>query len=79
MGGEMTSLSQPNLANIVVSPLRHCNCSSKVVALAASLLSLPFVVKGTPDESLEKIKNVFVEIILLGKLTAFWFADLFGS
>lgn len=58
MGGEMTSLSQPNLANIVVSPLRNCNCSSKVVAFAASLMSLPFVINKTPEECLETIKKV---------------------
>lgn len=60
MNGEMTSLSQPNLANIVVSPLRNCNCSSKVVTLASSLLSLPFVANETSEDCLQKIKNVIV-------------------
>lgn len=68
MGGEMTSLSQPNLTNIIVSPLRNRNCSSKVVALAASLLSLPFVVNGVSEECLEKIKKTYLEVKLIPNL-----------
>lgn len=58
MNGELTSLSQPNLTNIVVSPLRNCNCSSKVVTYAASLLSLPFIGSDVSEDCLQKIKNV---------------------
>lgn len=78
MGGEMTSLSQPNLANIVVSPLRNCNCSSKVVALAASLLSLPFIVNGIAEECLEKIKNVLKRNLYCQIFYCNFFLDIFG-
>lgn len=81
MAGEMTSLSQPNLTNIVVSPLRHYNCSSKVVQLAASLLSLPFVMKGISEECFEKIKNVTKILCYYLKTNTFkqFISDLFGS
>lgn len=58
MGGEVTSLLQANLANIIVSPLRNSNASPKVLCYVANLLSLPFVVRGISDNSLTQIKKV---------------------
>lgn len=62
INGEVASLSQPNLTNIVVSPLKNRNTSSKVVTYVASLLSLPFVVPGTSQDSLLQIQKVSVKI-----------------
>ncbi|XP_060529855.1 serine/threonine-protein kinase fused [Cylas formicarius] len=68
MNGEMTSLLQPNLTNILVSPLRNSNSNSKVLSYVARLLSVAFVVKGTPEETLGKIKKVYVEVKLVPNL-----------
>lgn len=58
MNGEMTSLLQPNLANIIVSPSRNSNASPKVIGFVANLLCLPFVIKNVPDDVLNQIKKV---------------------
>lgn len=60
MNGEMTSLLQPNLANIIVSPLRNSNASPKVISFVANLLCLPFVVKNVPENISNQIKKVLV-------------------
>lgn len=78
MSGEMTSLSQPNLANIVVSPLRNCNCNCKVIALAANLLSLPFVTNGITEDCLEKIKNVTKSVLKTLDIILLIVLDVFG-
>lgn len=72
MTGELTSLQQPNLANIIVSPLRNSNASPKVLSLVANLLSLPFVVKGVSDSAIAQIKKVhFFRSILVITATLF--------
>lgn len=58
MTGELTSLLQPNLANIIVSPLRNSNASPKVLSYVANLLSLPFVIKTVSENVLGEIKKV---------------------
>lgn len=65
MGGEVTSLLQSNLANIIVSPLRNSNASPKVLSYVANLLSLPFVVKGISDNSITQIKKVTSRVVYI--------------
>lgn len=63
----MSSLVQPNLTNIIVSPLRNSNSNSKVLSFVAKLLSIAFVIKGTSEETVEQIKKVnsiFLAIIV---------------
>ncbi|XP_050310186.1 serine/threonine-protein kinase fused isoform X2 [Anthonomus grandis grandis] len=68
MNGEMSSLVQPNLTNIIVSPLRNTYSNSKVLSYVAKLLSIAFVVKGTSKETIENIKKVYLEVKLLPNL-----------
>lgn len=58
MNGELTTLMQCNLANIVVSPLRNRNASPKVLQYVANIFSLPFVVRNSMENSLETIQKV---------------------
>lgn len=58
MNGEMTSLCQQSLTNILVSPLRNSSANSKVIMFVAKLFSLPFVVREVSDDSLSQIKKV---------------------
>ncbi|ERL88222.1 hypothetical protein D910_05610, partial [Dendroctonus ponderosae] len=57
MRAEMSSLLQPNLTNIIVSPLRNTNLNSKVLSCVAKLLSIGLMVKGTAPETVEQIKQ----------------------
>ena len=58
INGEFTSLVQQNLLNIVVSPLRNCNTNPKVLQNVANLLSLPFVIEGITNDTMEQIQKV---------------------
>ncbi|KAJ8932531.1 hypothetical protein NQ318_000648 [Aromia moschata] len=66
--GDMTSLTQPSQTNIIVSPLRNSNANSKVLSFVARLLSIPFVVKGTSEDTLFQIKKVYLEVKLVPNL-----------
>ncbi|CAG9768721.1 unnamed protein product [Ceutorhynchus assimilis] len=68
MNGEMSSLLQPNLTNIIVSPLKNSNSNSKVLSFVVKLLSIAFVVKGTSEKTLDRIKKVYLEVKLLPNL-----------
>lgn len=68
MNGEMTSLTQPNLTNVIVSPLRNTNASSKVLSFAVRLLSIPFVIPNTSQDTLEQIQKVYSEVKLVPNL-----------
>lgn len=68
IGGEMMSLSQPNLANIIVSPLRNLNTSPKVSSYVAKLLILPFAIRSVPKEILEQTKQVYIEVKVVPNL-----------
>ncbi|KAL1488541.1 hypothetical protein ABEB36_015005 [Hypothenemus hampei] len=68
INGEFSSLVQPNLTNIIVSPLRNSNSNSQILTIATKLLSIVFVVKGTSEETLEQIKKVYLEVKLLPNL-----------
>ncbi|KAJ8942227.1 hypothetical protein NQ314_010127 [Rhamnusium bicolor] len=68
INGEMASLLQPSQTNIIVSPLRNSNANSKVLSFVAKLLSIPFVLKGTTEDTLSKIKEVYLEIKLVPNL-----------
>lgn len=58
MNGEMTSLTQCNLAKIIVSPLRNRNASPKVAQYVANIFSLPFVVRTSSESLFEQIQKV---------------------
>lgn len=58
INGEMGTLMQPGQTNIIVSPLRNSNANSKVLSFVARLLSIPFVIKGTSEDTLSQIKKV---------------------
>ncbi|XP_044264417.1 serine/threonine-protein kinase fused [Tribolium madens] len=68
IGGELTSLTQTYLANIIVSPLRNTNTSPKVLTYVAKLLSLPFALRGVSHEMKEQIKKVYLEVKLVPNL-----------
>ncbi|KAI4461075.1 protein kinase related [Holotrichia oblita] len=68
MNGELTSLMQCNLANIVVSPLRNRNASPKVLQYVANIFSLPFVVRNSMENSLETIQKVYLDVKLIPNL-----------
>ncbi|RZC42531.1 serine/threonine-protein kinase fused-like [Asbolus verrucosus] len=68
INGEMTSLTQPNLTNIIVSPLRNTNTSPKVLIYVAKLLSVPFVIQGVSEETREQIRKVYLEVKLVPNL-----------
>ncbi|KAK9879862.1 hypothetical protein WA026_008366 [Henosepilachna vigintioctopunctata] len=68
MSGEMISLTQPNLTNILVSPLKNSTTSPKVLIYIAKLFSIPFVVKGTSKETIETIRKVYLEVQLVPNL-----------
>ncbi|KAG5899921.1 hypothetical protein JTB14_002472 [Gonioctena quinquepunctata] len=68
MNGEMVSLMQISQINVLVSPLRNPNASSKVLGFVARLLSIPFVVKGVSEDSLMQIKKVYLEVKLVPNL-----------
>nr|XP_015839942.1 PREDICTED: serine/threonine-protein kinase fused isoform X2 [Tribolium castaneum] len=68
IGGELTSLTQTYLTNIIVSPLRNTNTSPKVLVYVAKLLSLPFALRGISHETKEQIKKVFLEVKLVPNL-----------
>lgn len=58
MGGELTSLWQPSLTNIIVSPLRNSGANPKVLSYVASVLAIPFVIPETREDVLKQIKTV---------------------
>lgn len=58
MNGELASLMQCNLANIIVSPLRNRNASPKVLQYVANIFSVPFVVRNSATNSLDQIQKV---------------------
>ncbi|KAK9747216.1 Protein kinase domain [Popillia japonica] len=68
MNGELTTLMQCNLANIVVSPLRNRNASPKVLQYVANIFSLPFVVRNSMENSLETIQKVYLDVKLIPNL-----------
>ncbi|XP_066151858.1 serine/threonine-protein kinase fused isoform X1 [Euwallacea fornicatus] len=68
INGEFSSLMQPNLTNIIVSPLRNSNSNSKVSSCVAKLLSIAFIVKETSEETLEQVKKVYLEVKLVPNL-----------
>ncbi|XP_030762693.1 serine/threonine-protein kinase fused-like isoform X2 [Sitophilus oryzae] len=68
MNGEITSLTQPNLTNIIVSPLKNSNSNSKVLCFVAKLLSIAFVIKDISTEQIEQIKKVYLEVKLVPNL-----------
>ncbi|KAH1000416.1 hypothetical protein HUJ04_000326, partial [Dendroctonus ponderosae] len=68
MRAEMSSLLQPNLTNIIVSPLRNTNLNSKVLSCVAKLLSIGLMVKGTAPETVEQIKQVYLEVKVVPNL-----------
>ncbi|KAL3269712.1 hypothetical protein HHI36_008772 [Cryptolaemus montrouzieri] len=68
MIGEMISLTQANLTNILVSPLKNSTTSPKVVTYVAKLFSIPFVVRGTPKETIDIIKKIYLEVKLVPNL-----------
>ncbi|XP_059618657.1 serine/threonine-protein kinase fused [Phlebotomus argentipes] len=67
LDGEVDSLMQHNLINIIVSPLRNSKASCKVVESVTQLLSLPFILGGPPSVLLD-IRNVYVEVKLVPNL-----------
>ncbi|KAF5283723.1 hypothetical protein FQA39_LY17220 [Lamprigera yunnana] len=68
ISGEMASLSQLNLATIIISPLGNSNMSSKVLGCIASLMSLPFVVPDVSDDVLEQVKKTYNDIKVIPNL-----------
>lgn len=68
IGGELTSLTQPYLTNIIVSPLRNTNTSPKVLAYVAKLLSLPFALRSVSHEVKDQVKKVYQEVKLIPNL-----------
>lgn len=68
IGGEMTSLTQPYLTNIIVSPLRNTNTSPKVLMYVAKLLSLPFALRTVSQKTLDQMKKVYLEVKLVPNL-----------
>ncbi|XP_022902513.2 serine/threonine-protein kinase fused [Onthophagus taurus] len=65
---DLTSLTQTNLTDIIVSPLRNANSNSKVIKLVANVFSLPFVLKNISDNNLETILKVYLEVKLIPNL-----------
>lgn len=68
LSGEMISLTQRNQTNILISPLRNSTTNSKVLNFVAKLLSLPLVLRTTSEDTLNQIKNVYLEIKLVPNL-----------
>ncbi|CAH1101326.1 unnamed protein product [Psylliodes chrysocephalus] len=68
MNGEMVSLTESSQANVLVSPLRNPNASSRVLSFVVRLLSIPFVIKGVSQECLVKIRKVYLEVKLIPNL-----------
>lgn len=68
LNGELISLTQRNQANILISPLRNSNTNSEVLNFVAKLLSLPLVLRAASEDTLNQIKNVYLEIKLLPNL-----------
>ncbi|XP_018564380.1 serine/threonine-protein kinase fused [Anoplophora glabripennis] len=68
INGEMGTLIQPSQTNIIVSPLRNSNANSKVLTFVARLLSIPFVIKGTTEDTLTQIKKVYLDVKLVPNL-----------
>ncbi|CAG9815415.1 unnamed protein product [Phaedon cochleariae] len=68
INGELGSLMQSGQTNVLVSPLRNPNASSKVLSFVARLLSIPFVVKGVSEESLQQVRKVYLEVKLVPNL-----------
>ncbi|XP_055372563.1 serine/threonine-protein kinase fused [Condylostylus longicornis] len=67
LDGEMESLQQQNLVSIIVAPLRNVRASSIVIENVAKLFSLPLVL-DKPNNVLESIKNVYIEVKLVPNL-----------
>ncbi|KRT79433.1 hypothetical protein AMK59_6419 [Oryctes borbonicus] len=68
MNGELTSLMQCNLANIIVSPLRNRNASPKVLQYVANIFSLPFVIRNSMENSVEQMQKVYLDVKLIPNL-----------
>ncbi|KAJ3644362.1 hypothetical protein Zmor_027027 [Zophobas morio] len=68
MCGDLTSLTQPSLTNIIVSPLRNTNTSSKVLNYVTKLLSISFVLKSVSQDSKDRIKKVYLDVKLVPNL-----------
>lgn len=68
INGEMISLTQSTQANVLVSPLKNPNASSKVISFVTRLLSIPFVVKGVTSSCLLEIRKVYSEVKVVPNL-----------
>nr|CAI5840233.1 unnamed protein product [Callosobruchus analis] len=68
INGELTSVSEATLANVIVSPLGNPNASPMVVTYVCKLLVLPFVVKGVSDEYVAQVKYLFKDIKIVPNL-----------
>ncbi|CAG9863595.1 unnamed protein product [Phyllotreta striolata] len=66
--GELVSLTESSQANVIVSPLRNPNATSKVLNFVARLLSIPFVIKDVNQDCLTKIRKVYLEVKLVPNL-----------
>lgn len=58
--GEVPSLTQPNFANMIISPLRNSNVSADIIKDVVVLLSSPFMTELS-EEILNDIKKVFYQ------------------
>lgn len=68
LNGEIISFTQTNQTNVFISPLRNSNTNSKVLQFIAKLLSLPLILRGISEESLNQMKKVYLEIKLVPNL-----------